>query len=120
MKLTLRFRHLHTLLGTSLLPRYNTYTYLGTDAHDVVDSGRSQDNIFRENNIIGGAESIKLMDADGTQFINNTFQDATTIRFSDATKTVMAGNIGLKNSKLKVADGASSDARSDKGFEPII
>ena len=61
------------------------------------------------------------MDADGTQFINNTFKDATTIRFSDATKTIMSGNIGLKNnSKLKVADGASFDARSDKGFEPII
>ena len=107
-------------MESSPLPRYNTNTYLGTDAPDVVDSGRCQDNIFQENNIIGSAESIKLMDADGTQFINNIFQDATTIRFSDATKTVMAGNIGLKNSKLKVADGASSDARSDKGFEPII
>ena len=119
MKLTLLSRHLDPLFETSVLLRYNTYTYLGTDAPDVVDSGRPKDNIFRENNIIGGVESIKLMDTDGTQFINNTFQDATTIRFSDATKTVMSGNIGLKNSKIKVADGASFDARSDKGFEPI-
>ena len=55
------------------------------------------------------------MDADSTQFINNTVQDATTIRSSDATKTVMSGNIGFKKSKLNVVNGASFDARPDKG-----
>ena len=59
------------------------------------------------------------MEADGTKFIDNTFEDATTIRFDDSKKTVMLGNIGLNNSKLKVANGASFDASSDHGFEPI-
>eukprot|EP00904_Undaria_pinnatifida_P009109 jgi/Undpi1/5328/HiC_scaffold_2.g00609.m1 len=99
--------------------KYNTYSYLGSDAPDVVESGRSQDNEFHDNHIIGGVESIKLMDADGTKFIDNTFEDATTIRFNDATKTVMVGNIGLNNTKLKVTNGASFDASSDYGFEPI-
>ena len=85
----------------------------------MVESGRSQDNEFHDNHIIGGVESIKLMDADGTKFIDNTFEDATTIRFNDAKKTVMVGNIGLNNTKLKVANGASFDASSDYGFEPI-
>lgn len=101
------------------MPRYNTYTYLGSDAPDVADSGRSQDNVFQENTIVGGAESIKLMDSDGTQFIDNIFEDAKTIRFTDARNTLMSGNTGLNNSKLKVANGASFDARSDSGFEPI-
>ncbi|CAN0060082.1 unnamed protein product, partial [Laminaria digitata] len=52
-------------------------------------------------------------------FIDNTFEDATTIRFNDAKKTLMSGNIGLNMSKLKVANGASFDASSDYGFEPI-
>ena len=103
----------------TLLPRYNAYSYLGTDAPDVVDSGRSQDNTFRENNLIGSLESIKLLDADGTQFIDNIFEDATTIRFNDARKTLMSGNVGLDKTKLKVANGATFDARSDDGFEPI-
>ena len=85
----------------------------------MVDSGRSQDNVFRENNLIGSLESIKLLDADGTQFIDNIFEDATTLRFNDARKTLMSGNIGLDETKLKVANGATFDARSDDGFEPI-
>lgn len=85
----------------------------------MVGSGRSQDNVFQENNIIGGLESIKLMDADGTQFIKNIFEDARTIRFNDARQTFMSGNIGLDNSKLKVSNGTNFDPRSDYGFEPI-
>lgn len=85
----------------------------------MVDSGRSRDNVFQENTIIGGAESIKLMDTDGTQFIDNSFEEATIIRFNDARRTVMSGNTGLNNSKLKVTNGASFDAVSDSGFEPI-
>ena len=64
----------------------------------------------------GGVESIKLMDADGTKFIDNTFEDATTIRFNDAKKTVMVGHIGLNNSNLKFANGASFGARSEYGL----
>ncbi|CAM9147288.1 unnamed protein product, partial [Laminaria digitata] len=99
--------------------KYNTYSYLGSDAPDVVLSGRSQDNIFRDNTLIGGKETLKIMTADGTQFLDNTFEQALTIRFDNATKTTMSGNTGLTNAKLKVANGASFDERSDYGFEPI-
>ena len=68
----------------------------------MVDSGRSQDNIFQDNTIIGGLESIKIKEADGTQFIDNKFEDATTIRFDDATGTIMSGNTGLDDVTLKV------------------
>lgn len=100
------------------LPRFNTFSYLGADAPEVGNSGRSQDNIFKENTIVGGLESIKIKEADGTQFLDNTFKDASTIRFVDAKKTLMSGNIGLDDSKLKVSSGASFDKSSDYGFEP--
>lgn len=101
------------------LHRYNTYSYLGSDEPDVVLSGRSQDNIFRDNTLIGGKESLKIMTADRTQFFDNTFEDALTIRFDNATKTTMSGNTGLSYAKLKVANGASFDQSSDYGYEPI-
>ena len=85
----------------------------------MVESGRSQDNCFQENTIIGGVETLKIMDADGTQFIGNSFEDALTMRFDDATRTVMSGNTGLHGTKLKVRNGASFDETSDFGFEPI-
>lgn len=72
-----------------------------------------------ENNIIGGVESILIKEADGTQFIDNTFKDAAAIRFVDATKTLMSGNTGLTDSTLKVDKGATFDEGSDHGFEPI-
>lgn len=105
---------------TPPLPRFNTFSYLGSDAPEVGDSGRSQDNVFRENTIVGGLESIKIKEADGTQFIGNTFKDASTIRFVDAKKTLMSGNTGLDDSKLEVANGASFDGSSDHGFEPTV
>ena len=101
------------------LSRYNTYSYLGSDAPDVVESGRSRDNCFQENTIIGGIETLKIMDADGTEFIGNSFEDAVTIRFDDSTRTVMSGNTGLDDARLKVHNGASFDRKSDYGFEPI-
>ena len=104
---------------TPSLVRYNTYSYLGSDAPDVVDSGRSQDNLFQDNTIIGGLESIKITEADGTQFIDNKFEDATTIRFEDATGTIMSGNTGLDDAELKVADGACFDDASDANYTPI-
>lgn len=78
-----------------------------------------QDNLFQHNTIIGGIETLKIMDADGTQFVGNSFENAVTIRFDDATKTVMSGNTGLHGTKLKVQNGASFDKKSDYGFEPI-
>ena len=98
--------------------RYNAYSYLGSDAPDVVESGRSQDSVFQENTIIGGIETLKIMDADGTQFFGDSFEDAVTIRFDDATRTVMSGNTGLNGTKLKVQNGASFDGKSDFGFKP--
>ncbi|CAM9855811.1 unnamed protein product, partial [Laminaria digitata] len=98
--------------------KYNTYTYLGSDAPDVVDSGRSQGNIFQENTIIGGLESIKIKEADGTQFIDNKFEDATTIRFDDATGTIMTGNTGLDDAELKVTNGSCFDESSDSEYTP--
>ena len=98
--------------------RYNTYTYLGSDEPDTVDSGRSQDNIFKGNTIVGGLESIKIKEADGTQFIDNTFEDVTTIRFDDAEGTIMSGNTGLDDATLKATNGACFDDSSDSVYTP--
>ena len=92
--------------------RYNAYTYLGSDTPDVVDTGRPQNNIFRENAFIGGQETLKIKEADGTQFLDNTFVDATTIRFDDAKETFMSGNTGLDATRLKLANGACLDGES--------
>eukprot|EP00904_Undaria_pinnatifida_P005807 jgi/Undpi1/2356/HiC_scaffold_13.g05739.m1 len=98
--------------------KYNTYSYLGSDLPDTVESGRSQDNIFQENTIIGGLESIKIKEADGTQFIDNTFEDVTTIRFDDAEGTVVSGNTGLDDAELKVNNGACFSEASDAAYTP--
>lgn len=76
-------------------------------------------NVFSENTITGGAETITLTASGGTEFIDNTFKRATAVRFDDATETVMSGNTGLDNVKLKVANGACFDEVSDPGFTPI-
>ena len=94
------------------------YTYEGSDDPWVVDSGRMQDNIISDNIIIGGPESIKLGSADGTQFIDNTFEDPTKIRFQDSSETLMSGNTGLDNAKLRIVDGACFDKKSDSAFTP--
>ena len=101
------------------LSRYNAYSYLGSDAPDVVESGQSKDNCFQENTIIGGIETLKIMDADGTEFIGNSFEDAVTIHFDDSTRTVMLGNTGLNDARLKLHNGASFDRQSEYGLEPI-
>ena len=108
-----------TVACQHFLLRYNAYSYLGSDAPHVVESGRSQDNLFQENTIVGSLETLKIMDADGTQFVGNSFEDAVTIRFDDAARTVMSGNTGLNNTKLKVNNGATFDEKSDYGFEPV-
>ena len=98
--------------------RYNTFTYFGSDAPDVVDSGRSQGNIFQNNTISGGLESVKIKEADGTQFINNTFDRARMIRFDDSTETLMSGNTGLDDAVVKVDNDACFDEASDDAYEP--
>lgn len=100
--------------------RYSTFTYLGSDPPTVVDSGRSINNTFQNNTIInGGSESIKVKEADGTQFIGNTFENVTAlIRFDDSTATLMLGNTGLDGAKLKVRHGACFDENSDADYTP--
>lgn len=98
--------------------RYNVFTYEGSDDPWVVDSGRSQDNVFSDNTIIGGDESIKLKEADGTQFIDNAFEDADTIRFHDCEDTLMSGNTGLDDVELKVTGGSCFDDDSDSDYTP--
>lgn len=98
--------------------RYNFFTYEGSDDPDVADSGRSQNNVFIENEISGGDESIKLKDSDGTVFEDNDFSDTETIRFDDSTEVLMKGNSGLSGVELKVTNGACFDDDSDEEFEP--
>lgn len=95
-----------------LTPRYNIFTYEGSDEPWVAKSGRMQDNVFSDNTISGGDESIKLKEADGTEFTSNTFKDAKTIRFVDCEDTLMSSNTGLKGVEQKVED-ACFDGKSD-------
>lgn len=95
------------------------FTYEGTDAPWVVGSGRPQDNAFWNNTIIGGRESIKLTVADGTRFINNTFEGVKVLRFEDSMETLMLGNTGLEGIELKVNDGSCFNRTSDAVYGPI-
>ncbi|CAM9715530.1 unnamed protein product, partial [Laminaria digitata] len=100
--------------------KYNVYTYEGSDSPSVVDSGRPKDNIVRDNIIIGGGkESVKLTAADGTQIINNAFDDPTKIRFEDNMGTVVSGNTGLDGVKLRVTEGTCFGAGSDAEYIPV-
>lgn len=98
---------------------YNVYSYEGSDEPWVVDSGRMKDNVVTDNTIIGGHESIKLGAADGTEFIDNKFEDPDKIRFLDCTGTVMSGNTGLDDVELSTTDGACFDDKSDSAFTPV-
>ena len=85
----------------------------------MVDSGRLQDNIVRDNTIIGGGkESIKLKAADGTQIIDNTFVDPANFRFQDSLGTVVSGNTGLDDIKVRVTYGSCFDGSSDAAYTP--
>lgn len=98
--------------------RYGVYSYQGSDLPDVSTTGRSQDNLFSENQITGGEETIKLKESDGTAFIDNTFDNVTTIRFDNTTEVLMKGNTGLEYVEIKVINGACFDDDSDSEFEP--
>lgn len=69
----------------------------------------------------GGRETIKLTVADGTEFIDNTFEGATAVRFENSTGTVMSGNTGLDDVdlELKITEGSCFDQSSDPLFTPI-
>ena len=106
-------------IPASLFSRYNAYSYLGTDLPETVPSGRSQNNVFSQNTFVAGQESIKIKEADGTQFLDNTFEDAAVVRFDNATMNLMQGNTGLEEAELKVDNGACFDGESDSDYEPV-
>lgn len=111
--------YFHYLVTPSRTLRYNVYSYLGSDAPWVVESGRAKDNIIIGNTISGGPESIKLGSADGTEFINNSFESPAKIKFQDSTRTVVSGNTGLDGVQLRVTQGACFDRSSDVAFTPV-
>lgn len=88
-------------------PRYALYTYQGSDGPDVQPTGRSQDNIFDSNTIIGGPQAIKFKESDGSIVTNNVFSDPGRIEFNDTTGNVVTGNIGLDEAtEVKVTEPA--------------
>lgn len=102
-----------------LSPRYNVFIYEGSDHPWVTDSGRSQNNLFRRNTLVGGLESIKITSADRARLNGNTFQDAIKIRFENSTGTVMLNNSGLDTVDLRVTEGACFHRASDAAFVPV-
>lgn len=120
MRLNLSFfRRTTRCRTTPLLIRHNLLTYLGADKPEVTRSGRSKDNVFKENKFSGKGESVKVKEADGTQFLSNRFKKADKIRFYDSTETIMKGNTGLGGTEVKVTHSACFDHKCDDGFEPM-
>lgn len=96
--------------------RYNAYSYLGSDLPETVESGRSQNNVFSQNTLVGAEESVKIKEADGTQFLDNHFEDASVLRFENATMNLVQGNTGLDlegGVELNVANDACFDGDLD-------
>ncbi|CAN0483251.1 unnamed protein product [Scytosiphon promiscuus] len=91
---------------------------MGSDEPWVLPTGRPQNNIFTENTMIGGGETIKLTTADGTEFIDNTFEDAETVRFEDCEGTLMSGNTGLDGVEMKVTEGSCFANGTDPAYTP--
>lgn len=82
-----------------------------------MDTGRSQNNIFDGNTIVGGEQSIKIKEADGTQIINNEFVDAKVAEWTDSEENLVEYNTGLDDVKVKVTDACFAEG-SDDDFEP--
>lgn len=80
-----------------------------------------QDLEFIGNSIEGGIETIKLQQADGTIFQDNSFRNTVTMRFADTNNTVMIGNTGLNDTEVevKIRDAACFDIVSDPEFIPV-
>lgn len=98
--------------------RYALYTYEGSDDPDVVDSGRAQNNIFDGNTVVGGPQSIKMKESDGTQIINNEFVDAVLVEWDDTTDNLVADNTGLDDVELDLSDACFAEGSDDR-FEPL-
>lgn len=100
------------------ISKYALYTYEGSDDPDVVDSGRAQNNIFDGNTVVGGPQSIKMKESDGTQIINNEFVDAVLVEWDDTTDNLVADNTGLDDVELDLSDACFAEGSDDR-FEPL-
>eukprot|EP00904_Undaria_pinnatifida_P005755 jgi/Undpi1/2309/HiC_scaffold_13.g05693.m1 len=98
--------------------QYSVYLYGGNDVPETTSSSRPQYNKFEGNTITGGGESMRVADSDGTQFVDNTFVDAATTRFDDSADTLVSGNAGLEDIKIKVVNSACFDGKSDSDYTP--
>lgn len=66
----------------------------------------------------GGAEAIKLKEADGMVFDSNAFSgNDLVVRFVNSTEVVVTGNTGLGSVELKVVDACFSP-ESDEEYAP--
>lgn len=82
--------------------RYALYTYEGSDPPDVQLTGRSQDNVFDSNTVVGGPQAIKMKESDGSVVSNNVFTDPGLIEWSNTTGNVVTDNIGLDGEGVEV------------------
>lgn len=97
---------------------YHVFSYVGSDDPYVSDSGRSYNSIFRNNEFVGGEESIKIKEADGFQFVDNEFSEASVVRFDETEGTLMSGNTGLDDVEVKTLGGSCFDSASDSDWTP--
>lgn len=93
--------------GIHYSSRYAIYTYQGSDPAEVQPTGRSQDNIFDSNTVIGGPQAIKLKESDGTRITNNVFYEPGLVEFSNTTENLVTGNVGLEDAtEVKLVEPA--------------
>lgn len=100
-----------------LLPRYALYTYEGSDAPDTVDSGYPQRNVWINNTVEGGPQSIKFKQSDYNTLVNNVFTDPGVLQFNLSTQNEMINNEGLEDMELKVENSCFTE-ESDEEFQP--
>lgn len=98
--------------------RYALYTYLGSDPPDVTETGgRSQDNVYDSNTIMGGPQAIKFKESDGSVVTGNTFSDPGTVEWSNSTRNVVTDNIGLADAdEFKINEPACFDETDEKAL----
>lgn len=84
------------------MPRYALYTYEGSDPPDVQVTGRSQDNVFDSNTVMGGPQAIKIKESDGSHITNNVFSEPGLVEWSNTTGNVVTGNVGLVDEATEV------------------
>lgn len=79
---------------SSLTPppsRYALYTFEGSSG------GRPQDNIYDSNIINGGPQAIAFRKTDGSQLINNSFDNPGLVEYANSSGNIVRGNTGLES-----------------------